>query len=54
MQELANMVALETPTHAVAEIIHAHPTYSEITRSVLEYSLDRAVDFIMPGSQAVD
>ena len=52
MQELANMIALKTPTHAVAEIIHAHPTYSEITRSVLEYSLDRAVDFIMPGSQA--
>jgi hypothetical protein len=42
------MIALKTPTHAVAEIIHAHPTYSEITRSVLEYSLDRAVDFIMP------
>jgi dihydrolipoamide dehydrogenase len=49
MQELANMIALKTPTHAVAEIIHAHPTYSEITRSVLEYSLDRAVDFVMPG-----
>jgi hypothetical protein len=49
MQELANMIALKTPTHAVAEIIHAHPTYSEITRAVLEYSLDRAVDFIMPA-----
>jgi dihydrolipoamide dehydrogenase len=49
MQELANMIALRTPTHAVAEIIHAHPTYSEITRSALEYSLDRAVDFIMPA-----
>ena len=51
MQELANMIALKTPTHAVAEIIHAHPTYSEITRAVLEYSLDRAVDFIMPAPQ---
>jgi len=49
MQELANMIALKTPTHAVAEIIHAHPTYSEITRSVLEYSLGKATDFIMPG-----
>jgi dihydrolipoamide dehydrogenase len=52
MQELANMIALKTPTHEVAEIIHAHPTYSEITRSALEYSLGKAVDFIMPGSQA--
>jgi dihydrolipoamide dehydrogenase len=51
MQELANMVALKTPVHAVADIIHAHPTYSEITRSVLEYSLGRATDFIMPVTQ---
>ena len=49
MQELANMIALKTPTHAVADIIHAHPTYSEITRSVLEYSLGKATDFIMPA-----
>jgi dihydrolipoamide dehydrogenase len=54
MQELANMIALKTPTHAVADIIHAHPTYSEITRSVLEYSLGKAVDFIMPGSPALE
>jgi dihydrolipoamide dehydrogenase len=45
MQELANMIALKTPINDVAEIIHAHPTYSEITRSVLEYALDKAVDF---------
>jgi dihydrolipoamide dehydrogenase len=45
MQELANMIALRTPIEAVAEIIHAHPTYSEITRSTLEYALGKAVDF---------
>ena len=48
MQEHANMIALQTPVHAVANIIHAHPTYSEITRSVLEYSLGRATDFVPP------
>jgi pyruvate/2-oxoglutarate dehydrogenase complex dihydrolipoamide dehydrogenase (E3) component len=46
MQELANMIALGTPLADVARIIHAHPTYSEITRSVLEYALGRAVDFV--------
>jgi dihydrolipoamide dehydrogenase len=45
MQELANMIALRTPIEHVAEIIHAHPTYSEITRSILEYALGKAVDF---------
>ena len=49
MQELANMIALKTPTYSVAEVIHAHPTYSEITRSVLDYSLGKATDFIMSG-----
>ena len=48
MQELANMIALQTPIEDVADIIHAHPTYSEITRSVLEYSLGRATDFVPP------
>ncbi len=48
MQELANMIALQTPLDDVADIIHAHPTYSEITRSVLEYSLGRATDFVPP------
>ncbi len=46
MQELANMIALKTPLNDVAEIIHAHPTYSEITRSVLEYALGKPVDFV--------
>ncbi|MCC7360209.1 MAG: dihydrolipoyl dehydrogenase [Anaerolineales bacterium] len=46
MQELANMIALNTPLADVARIIHAHPTYSEITRSALEYALGRAVDFV--------
>jgi dihydrolipoamide dehydrogenase len=45
MQELANMIALRTPLHQVAETIHAHPTYSEITRSILEYALGKPVDF---------
>jgi dihydrolipoamide dehydrogenase len=50
MQELANMIALKTPLHAVAEVIHAHPTYSEITRSALEFALGKAVDFVPPAS----
>ena len=49
LQELANMIALGTPIHEVAEIIHAHPTYSEISRSILEYALGKPVDFY-PGS----
>ena len=44
-QELSNMIALKTPIQDVAEIIHAHPTYSEITRSILEYALGKPVDF---------
>jgi dihydrolipoamide dehydrogenase len=46
MQELSNMIALRTPVEHVADIIHAHPTYSEITRSVLDYALGRATDFV--------
>ena len=46
MQELANMIALQTPIEAVADIIHAHPTYSEIIRSVLEYAAGKEVDFV--------
>jgi dihydrolipoamide dehydrogenase len=46
MQELTNMIALRTPIEHVADIIHAHPTYSEISRSVLEHALGRATDFI--------
>ncbi len=44
-QEAANMVALGTNIKDVAEIIHAHPTYAEIIRSALEFSMDKAVDF---------
>jgi len=40
MQELANMIALNTPVEAVARIIHAHPTYSEIVRTVLEEAVE--------------
>lgn len=47
MQELANMIALRTPVDQVADIIHAHPTYSEIVRTVLEYSRGQATDFVM-------
>ena len=46
IQEVANMIALKTPLNDVAESIHAHPTYSEITRSSLEYALGKQVDFI--------
>jgi dihydrolipoamide dehydrogenase len=53
MQELANMIALKTPINEVAEIIHAHPTYSEITRSVLEFALGRHVDFYVKESARV-
>ena len=51
MQELANMIALRTSVEAVAEIIHAHPTYSEIIRSTLEYALGKAVDFYDPDGR---
>jgi dihydrolipoamide dehydrogenase len=45
MQELSNAIALRTPIVHIAEIIHAHPTYSEISRSILEYALGKPVDF---------
>ncbi len=47
MQELANMIALGTPVEQVADIIHAHPTYAEIIRSVLEYARGQTTDFVM-------
>jgi dihydrolipoamide dehydrogenase len=46
IQELANMIALRTPPDAVAAVIHAHPTYSEITRTVLERALGRAIEVL--------
>jgi dihydrolipoamide dehydrogenase len=46
IQELANMIALKTPIDEVARVIHAHPTYSEITRAVLQYALGQPVDFV--------
>ena len=46
IQELANMIALRTPVDQVARVIHAHPTYSEITRAVLQYALGQPVDFV--------
>jgi dihydrolipoamide dehydrogenase len=46
-QELANMIALKTPLHAVADVIHAHPTYSEICRGILEYALGKPYDFYL-------
>ena len=47
MQEVANMIALKTNIEDVSEIIHAHPTFSEIIRSTLDYALDKAVDFYL-------
>jgi len=44
-QELANMIALETEIEDITKIVHAHPTYSEIIRSALEYAEGKAVDF---------
>jgi dihydrolipoamide dehydrogenase len=47
MQEISNMIALKTPIEQVAQIIHAHPTYSEIIRSSLDQALGKAVDFYL-------
>jgi len=47
MQEVANMIALKSDIRDVSEIIHAHPTYSEIIRSALDFALDKAVDFYL-------
>ncbi len=52
MQELANMIALDTPVEAVGDIIHAHPTYSEIVRTALEFSRGQATDFIPEPAMA--
>jgi dihydrolipoamide dehydrogenase len=49
IQELANMIALATPLNDVATIIHAHPTYSEITRTVLELALGKAIEVTANG-----
>jgi len=46
-QELANMIALKSDIEEVSKIVHAHPTYSEIVRSALEYSEGKAVDFFI-------
>lgn len=45
MQEFANMIALKTDIRDVAKIIHAHPTYAEISRTILEFALGQAIDF---------
>jgi pyruvate/2-oxoglutarate dehydrogenase complex dihydrolipoamide dehydrogenase (E3) component len=47
MQEITNMIALNLSINQVAEIIHAHPTYSEIIRSTLDFALGKAVDFYL-------
>ncbi|MCB2202911.1 dihydrolipoyl dehydrogenase [bacterium] len=47
LQELANMIALETDIDDVAKIVHAHPTYDEMVRSALEYSEGKQVDFYL-------
>ncbi len=44
IQEVSNMIALKTPLNDVATIIHAHPTYAEITRTVLELALGKAIE----------
>jgi dihydrolipoamide dehydrogenase len=47
LQELVNMVALQTPIAEVTNIVHAHPTYAEIIRSALDFAEDKAVDFYL-------
>jgi dihydrolipoamide dehydrogenase len=47
MQEVANMIALKTKIQDVSEIIHPHPTYAEIIRSILDLALNKAVDFYL-------
>ncbi len=47
LQELVNMVALQTPIAEVTKIVHAHPTYAEIIRSALDFAEDKAVDFYL-------
>ena len=44
IQEMANMIALKTDIEDVARIIHPHPTYAEISRTIFEYALGKAVD----------
>ncbi len=46
-QEYANMIALDSNVEDVARIIHAHPTYSEIARSAIDYAYGKAVDFYL-------
>jgi dihydrolipoamide dehydrogenase len=46
-QELANAIALGTPISQIADIIHPHPTYAEISRSILEYALGKPYDFYL-------
>jgi dihydrolipoamide dehydrogenase len=46
-QEYANMIALGSNVEDVARIIHAHPTYSEIARSAIDYAYGKAVDFYL-------
>ncbi len=45
IQELANMIQLGTDINDVVRIIHAHPTYAEINRTVLELALGQSIEF---------
>ncbi len=42
-QEMANMIALKTPIRSVINIIHAHPSYAEIIKTVLELAIGEAL-----------
>jgi dihydrolipoamide dehydrogenase len=44
IQELANTMAQHTSIEDVATIIHAHPTYGEINRTIFEYALGKAIE----------
>lgn len=44
IQGYANVIATDISIAEIANIIHAHPTYSEIVRNSFEYALDRAIE----------
>ena len=45
IQAYGNAIALQTPIDAIANIIHAHPTYNEIIRNSFEHALGRAIEY---------
>ncbi|MEP7103598.1 MAG: dihydrolipoyl dehydrogenase [Candidatus Dojkabacteria bacterium] len=46
IQAYGNIVQNKINIEAIANTIHAHPTYNEIVRNSFEYALGRAIEFI--------